>query len=77
MISDADRSKIVHSVLALAKSLGMPTVAEGIEQLQTMRALAQSGAEYGQGFYFGKAMTAEDADRLIQRKSASADQRHA
>jgi diguanylate cyclase (GGDEF)-like protein/PAS domain S-box-containing protein len=77
MISDADRSKIVHSVLALAKSLGMPTVAEGIEQLQTMRALAQSGAEYGQGFYFGKAMTAEDADRLIQRKSASADQRQA
>jgi EAL domain-containing protein (putative c-di-GMP-specific phosphodiesterase class I) len=73
MASDTDRAKIVHSVLALAKSLGMPTIAEGVEHLQTMKELARSGAEYGQGFYFGKAVPAAEAAKLIRRSAA--DQR--
>ncbi len=48
------------------KSLGMPTIAEGMEHIQTMKELAQGGAEYGQAFYFGKAMPAGEADRLVQ-----------
>jgi EAL domain-containing protein (putative c-di-GMP-specific phosphodiesterase class I) len=66
MVRDVDQAKIVHSVLALAKSLGMPTIAEGVEHVQTMRELTRSGAEYGQGFYFGKAMPAGEADELVR-----------
>jgi diguanylate cyclase (GGDEF)-like protein/PAS domain S-box-containing protein len=66
MGEDVDQAKIVHSVLALAKSLGMPTIAEGVEHVQTMRELTRSGAEYGQGFYFGKAMPAGEADELVR-----------
>ena len=70
MGADPEQAKIVLSVLALAKSLGMPTIAEGIEHLQTMKELTQGGAEYGQGFYFGKAMPAGEADRLVQDATA-------
>ncbi len=59
------RAKIVLSVLALAKSLGLPTIAEGIEHLQAMKKIMQGGAEYGQGFYFGKAMPAGEATKLV------------
>ncbi len=66
MVTDGNQAKIVHSILQLAKSLGVPTIAEGIEHMQTVRELTQGGAEFGQGFYFGKAMPADAADKLVQ-----------
>jgi len=65
MGADLESAKIVHSVIALAKSLGLPTISEGIEDSQTMKKIMQSGGEYGQGFYFGKAMPADEADKLV------------
>ena len=54
-IGDADGSDvIVRSTVALAHSLGLDVIAEGIEdpsQLQRSRTL---GCEYGQGFLFSK-----------------------
>ena len=44
-------------------------IAEGIEtehQLQMIKAL---GIEYGQGYFFGKPMSAEDAARLLEKES--------
>ncbi|MCG6858690.1 MAG: EAL domain-containing protein [Salaquimonas sp.] len=66
MTANADQVRIVHSVLELAKSLGMSAIAEGIEDLQTAHELTQDGAEFGQGFYFGKAVPAEAADKLVR-----------
>jgi EAL domain-containing protein (putative c-di-GMP-specific phosphodiesterase class I) len=65
METDAASAKIVHSVIALAKNLGLPTIAEGIEQAATMEQVVQGGAEYGQGYYFGKAMPADEAGKLV------------
>jgi diguanylate cyclase (GGDEF)-like protein/PAS domain S-box-containing protein len=67
MQSNASSGKIVHSVLELAKSLGLPAIAEGIEHQDAMRQIMKSGGEYGQGFYFGKAMPAAKASELIDR----------
>jgi predicted signal transduction protein with EAL and GGDEF domain len=61
--------KIMHSVLALANSLGLPTIAEGIEHVETMNEIIQGGGEYGQGFYFGKAMPADEANKLVAAAS--------
>lgn len=58
---------VVSGVTALADSLGMTTVAEGIErpgQLESLRAL---GCRFGQGFLLGRPMTAEPAQQLIAR----------
>ena len=65
MEKDVESAKIVHSVIALAKSLGLPTIAEGIEHSHAMKQIIDGGAEYGQGYYFGKAMPAEEATKLM------------
>ncbi len=66
MNSDAGSAKIVRSVIDLAKSLGLPTIAEGIEHREAMQEIMLSGGEYGQGFYFGKAMPAAEATQLVR-----------
>jgi diguanylate cyclase (GGDEF)-like protein/PAS domain S-box-containing protein len=65
MEADPESAKIVNSVIALARNLGLPTVAEGVEQRETLNLLVRDGAQYGQGHFFGKAMPAADIDRLL------------
>jgi EAL domain-containing protein (putative c-di-GMP-specific phosphodiesterase class I) len=67
MERNASSAKIVHSVIDLAKSLGLPVIAEGIEHQRAMREIILRGGEYGQGYYFGKAMPAAEADVIARR----------
>ena len=56
---------IVRSTIALAHSLGLEVIAEGIEheaQLQRLRGL---GCEYGQGFLFASPVPRQAAETLI------------
>ncbi len=69
MATDANHAKIVHSVLELAKTLGMPAIAEGVEDREIINELKQAGAEFGQGFYFSKAVSAAAADQLVHHSS--------
>jgi EAL domain-containing protein (putative c-di-GMP-specific phosphodiesterase class I) len=54
-------AKIVGSVINLAKTLGLPVIVEGIEDRQELQEVIRRGGEYGQGYYFGKAMPAAGA----------------
>jgi len=47
---------IVKSTIDLAHALGLDVVAEGIETGQVEEALREMGCDYGQGFYFSKAI---------------------
>jgi diguanylate cyclase (GGDEF)-like protein len=60
-IDEGDSEKIVDAILGLAHSIGMPIVAEGIEDPGVRDRLMAKGCEFGQGFHFGRAMTAERA----------------
>ncbi len=64
-----DRS-IVRAILAIAESLGLDVVAEGIERPAARDALLSLGCRLGQGFLFAPALTACDATQLLV---ASAD----
>ena len=66
MHSKAGSAQIVRSIIDLAKSLGLPTIAEGIEHREAMQEIMHSGGEYGQGFYFGRAMPAAEATQLVR-----------
>ena len=60
MLEQPSNSKIVHSLIELAHNFGLTVVAEGVENKDTMTALAQLNCDRAQGYYFGKAMPAAD-----------------
>jgi EAL domain-containing protein (putative c-di-GMP-specific phosphodiesterase class I) len=56
--SRADQ-RIVRSVVGIARSLGVTSVAEGIEDAGTAALLRQYGVDRAQGLYFGRPAPAE------------------
>ncbi|HEV7871483.1 MAG TPA: EAL domain-containing protein [Modestobacter sp.] len=54
-------SEITSAVIALASSLGLCTVAEGVETLEQAEELARLGATYLQGFSLAAPLTGADA----------------
>jgi diguanylate cyclase (GGDEF)-like protein/PAS domain S-box-containing protein len=58
-------AEIIRLIIALAKTLGIEAIAEGIESRQSAEQLALMGCDVGQGFYFSRALKAADADRLL------------
>jgi EAL domain-containing protein (putative c-di-GMP-specific phosphodiesterase class I) len=60
MSQRADCLAIVRSVANLGASLGMPTVAEGIETEDQLRQVQSAGCTDVQGYYFGRPRPAGD-----------------
>ena len=64
-----DSRKIVDAILGLGHSLGLVTVAEGVEDIASADRLALLGCQLGQGFWFGHpspvAETGEEAERRV------------
>jgi diguanylate cyclase (GGDEF)-like protein/PAS domain S-box-containing protein len=56
---------IVRSTIALAHSLGLRVIAEGIEQQCQLQRLRTLGCEYGQGFLFSRPLPVDDAEALL------------
>ena len=52
-------ASVAASVIALARSLELPTIAEGIETVEQASALRGLGCRIGQGFLFSRAVPAE------------------
>ncbi|MDO6415083.1 EAL domain-containing protein [Sphingomonas sp. BIUV-7] len=57
---------IVDAVVGLGQRLGMEVVAEGVETPEQAAYLLRQGCGYAQGYLFGKAMPADDAERLLR-----------
>jgi diguanylate cyclase (GGDEF)-like protein len=56
---------IVRSTVAMAHSLGLPVIAEGIETADQLRRLRALGCEFGQGHLFSPALGADAAGALL------------
>jgi EAL domain-containing protein (putative c-di-GMP-specific phosphodiesterase class I) len=61
MHENSDSVAIIRAILSLARTLGMSTVAEGIETAEAERTLANLGCDTGQGYHFARPLSAEDA----------------
>jgi EAL domain-containing protein (putative c-di-GMP-specific phosphodiesterase class I) len=61
---NAEGTEIVGTILKLAESLSMNVVAEGIETDGQLARLTELGCDYGQGFYFSKAVDPLEAEHL-------------
>jgi diguanylate cyclase (GGDEF)-like protein len=51
--SAADRA-IVQSIVTIAKSLGMQTIGEGVEDEETLQRLTDLGVDFAQGYHLGR-----------------------
>ena len=54
-----DKAEIVESIIALARSLDLEVIAEGIETERQLSRLRMLKCDGGQGFLLSKAMPAE------------------
>lgn len=65
---DQDHAAITMAIVALAHSLRLTVVAEGVETAEQAAVLERYGCEVMQGFYYGRPMTAETATSLLAQK---------
>ncbi|TVQ07033.1 MAG: EAL domain-containing protein [Leptolyngbya sp. DLM2.Bin27] len=63
--SEAENPVLVKSILALADSLKLDPVAEGIETEKQLEFLQANGCRYGQGFFFYQPMAASQIEALL------------
>ena len=54
MLTDADDHTIVTTIIAMARSLGLQTTAEGVEEAGQAAALLALGCDFAQGYFFGR-----------------------
>ncbi len=62
---------IVKAIIRMAQSLGLSTVAEGVETPEQARRLRDLGATYIQGFYFSPPLAADACRRLLVAHSGA------
>ncbi|MBL8308146.1 MAG: EAL domain-containing protein, partial [Rubrivivax sp.] len=64
-------SAVVTAIIALARSLGLRVVAEGVETLSQMQVLSRLGCGVMQGFLFSRAVAPADLQRWLEQTMLS------
>ncbi|OYO26735.1 EAL domain-containing protein [Janthinobacterium sp. PC23-8] len=68
--TSAEDRAIVSAIIALADSLQLSTVAEGVETEQQFALLQSKGCRYAQGYLFSAPMPASNAQMLLERRAS-------
>lgn len=66
LLADGNPAPLVAATISMAHSLGMQTTAEGIESADQLPLLRLYGCDEGQGYHFGRPMTAKAATALVR-----------
>jgi diguanylate cyclase (GGDEF)-like protein/PAS domain S-box-containing protein len=66
IVSDSEVRAIVSAVVALARSLRIAVVAEGVETEQQRLVLLEEGCVLGQGYHFGHPIAADHVPDLVK-----------
>jgi EAL domain-containing protein (putative c-di-GMP-specific phosphodiesterase class I) len=64
--ADLDMSEIVRGILALARTLRLEVVAEGVETRGQRQLLCDMGCRQMQGYLFGRPGAAEECHRYLE-----------
>ncbi len=65
LLDDPQSNAIVHAIASLGKSLNLPITAEGVEDANIQNLLYELGCADAQGWLFGKALPAEETQKLV------------
>ena len=62
----AGDAAIVRAIVSMAGALGLKVVAEGVETAAQRRFLQSIGVDFGQGYWFGRPMPAEQRAQMLR-----------
>ena len=66
VLRDPDDLALTSAIIAMAHSLGITVVAEGIETEGQFAILRERGCDQGQGFWLGRPMSTEDLGKRVR-----------
>lgn len=66
--TNTDDAAIAGAIVAMARSLGLLVVAEGVETIEQAEALSHMRCDQVQGFYFSRPLSAEACTALLQEQ---------
>lgn len=67
IFTDKNDAIIVKTILSLANSLGLKSIAEGIETKEQLEFLTENGCVYGQGYYLCRPVGADAVKNIFKR----------
>ena len=63
-------SALARAIVSLGDSLGLRTVAEGIERVEQLSELLKLGCRWGQGYYFARPLEVNSLEEFLRRNPA-------
>jgi len=61
-------ARVIRAIVALGRSLGIQTIAEGVETQLQLNFLRRLGCDEAQGFLFGKPMEASIIESMLRER---------
>lgn len=65
---DPNDTAIAHTIVAMAHTLGLKVIAEGVDSATQLQTLQNFDCDEYQGYYFSKAIPAKDFLALLQQQ---------
>ena len=62
---------IVNTIIAMADTLGLQVIAEGVEQVAELNFLRDHGCQSYQGYYFSRPLSAGDFINFLRKANLS------
>ncbi len=69
LVEDKSDRAIVRTIIAIAESLELKVIAEGVETEEQLSLLAKKGCKYYQGYLFGRPVPIDEFNNLLKIKS--------
>jgi len=65
--ASGDTAAVVRAIVAMAHSLDLSVVAEGVETVDQLEAIREAGCDFAQGFYFHRPLPVDATTHLLAR----------
>lgn len=69
--SDRKDTRLLEAIIRLAKSFGLPTIAEGVETKEQVLSLKKMGCDIIQGYYFSRPLPVSEFESYVRNLEAA------
>ena len=73
MSGSPDAAALIHTLVELGRTLGLVTLAEGIEEQDQIEGLRSENCDHGQGYLFSRPVPAAAIEELLGRPAPRAE----